>query len=114
MAVKVIERFSLASGLYLNLSKCELMSIHNCSESSLYNIPVKNDIRYLGIWITKSSDTSEKKNIQDNIDKCGKTLNSWLQRDLTLFGRTMLTKIESISRLIYPSYSLAISPKLIK
>lgn len=114
VAVKVIERFSLASGLYLNLSKCELMSIHNCSESSLYNIPVKNDIRYLGIWISKSSDTSEKKNIQDNIDKCGKTLNSWLQRDLTLFGRTMLTKIESISRLIYPSYSLAISPKLIK
>ena len=113
-ALDVIEWFSQATGLFLNLSKRELMSIHNCSEHSLYNIPVKNDIKYLGIWITKSSETSEKKNIQNNIDKCQTTLNNWLQRDLTLFGRTMLTKVESLSRLIYPSYSLAIPPKLIK
>lgn len=43
-----------------------------------------------------------------------KTLNNWLQRDLTLFGRTMLTKVESLSRLIYPAYSLAIPPRIIK
>ncbi len=43
-----------------------------------------------------------------------KTLNTWLQRDLSLFGRTLFTKIESISRLIYPAYSLPISPRLIK
>ena len=31
-----------------------------------------------------------------------------------LFGRTMLTKVESLSRLIYPAYFLAIPPRLIK
>lgn len=43
-----------------------------------------------------------------------KTINHWLQRDLTLFGRTVLTKVEPLSRLIYPPYSLAIPPKIIK
>uniref|UniRef100_A0A8C6K9W5 Reverse transcriptase domain-containing protein n=1 Tax=Nothobranchius furzeri TaxID=105023 RepID=A0A8C6K9W5_NOTFU len=114
LALDTIKIFSDASGLRLNLDKCELMSIHNCSHSSLYDIPVKNEIKYLGIWITKCMADSEEKNIQNTIDKCKKTLNHWLQRDLTLFGRIMLTKVESLSRFIYPAYSLAIPPRIIK
>ena len=98
LALDTIKLFSQASSLHLNLDKCELKSIHSCSDSSLYNIPVKNEIKYLGIWMTKCAEDSEKKNIQNTIDKCKKTLSNWLQRDLTLFGRTMLTKVESLSR----------------
>lgn len=112
-ALEVIEQFSQASGLRLNLSKCELMSIHNCPDSSIYDIPVKA-VKYFGIWISKKADTIIEKNIQNNVDKCSEILNHWLQRDLTLFGRTMLTKIESLSRFIYPAYSLAISQRQIK
>ncbi len=50
------------------------MSIHDCSDSSLYNILVKKDIGYLGILINKCSDTSEKKNIQNTVDKCKKNI----------------------------------------
>ena len=42
LALDTIKRFSQASGLHLNLDKCELMSIHSCSHSSLYNIPVEH------------------------------------------------------------------------
>lgn len=41
-------------------------------------------------------------------------LNNWLQRDLTIFGRTLLTKMETLSRFIYPAYSLSIPSKIIK
>jgi len=48
------------------------------------------------------------------IAECKTKLNAWLQRDLTIFGRTYLTKMESLSRLIYPSYSMAIPNRFIK
>ena len=52
------------------------MSIHNFPESSICNIPVKAEVKYLGIWISKESDTSIKKNIQNNVDKRRRTLNN--------------------------------------
>lgn len=76
LGIQTIELFSKASGLCLNLDKCELMSIHNCSYPSSYNIPVKTETRYLGMWITKNSSSSEKHNVQNNIDKCKKILNN--------------------------------------
>ena len=33
-------------------------------------------------------------------------MNMWLQRDLSIFGRILLTKAEGISRLVYPALSL--------
>lgn len=52
-ALNVIARFSEASGLHLNLSKCELMAIHDHPSVSLYVIPVKENVKYLGINISK-------------------------------------------------------------
>ncbi len=48
-----MSHFSKASGLQLNLKKCELMALHNHAESHLFNIPLKTEIKYLGIVITK-------------------------------------------------------------
>ncbi len=33
-------------------------------------------------------------------------LNSWLQRDLSLYGRVLLSKAEGLSHFVYPSLSL--------
>ena len=38
----------------------------------------------------------------------------WAHRDLSLFGRIFLTKMESISRFIYPAYSMAIPKSALK
>jgi len=41
------------------------------------------------------------------IKKTKNILNNWLQRDLTLFGRVLLSKAEGLSRFVYPALSLS-------
>ncbi len=43
-ALDEINEFSEASGLCLNINKCELMSIKECSKSSICDIPIKNEV----------------------------------------------------------------------
>lgn len=52
-AVNVINTFSSASGLYLNISKCELMAVKDCDLIDICNISVKDSVTYLGIIIVK-------------------------------------------------------------
>lgn len=47
VAIKGIEMFSKASGLCLNITKCELMPIKQCEELVINSIPVKREIKYL-------------------------------------------------------------------
>lgn len=114
LVLKKIDKFSKASGLHLNLKKCELIAIHDHPLIDLYEIPVKNQVKYLGVVITKDLKTREELNIETEIKKSKSILNSWLQRDLSIFGRILLTKVEALSRITYPAFSLAIPDKLIK
>ncbi len=90
------------------------MAIHDHPNISFNNISVKNEIKYLGIWLSKRTDNLEHLNVDTNLEKCRLIMNNWLQRDITIFGRILLMKIESLSRLIYPCFSLAVSVKKIK
>lgn len=87
LALKLIDSFSRASGLHLNINKCELMSVKSC------NVPVKDQVTHLGIIIYKDQKTRCKLNflqlLNPLITKTLKKLNSWLQRDLSLRGRTI-------------------------
>lgn len=89
----------------------ELMTIHELPLTSLYNVSIKKEVKYLGITISKDVERTE---IEKKIEKCKLVMNSWLQRDITIFGRILLSKIESLSRLIYPGFSLPISSRKIK
>ena len=53
-ALTLVEQFSSASGLKLNISKCEILPLHECDDNVMKNIPVKHTIKYLGIHITKN------------------------------------------------------------
>lgn len=105
VALDVLQSFSKASGLNLNLNKCELLPIKNCSLSSIQNITVKNRVTYLGIHITKDECRCST-NLNPIITNTQKNLNCWLQRDLSLKGRPLLTKAEGLSRLTYAAQSL--------
>ncbi len=54
VAVETLEPFSKASGLRLNINKCELLPVGNCLESLICNIPVRESVNYLGIKIIKN------------------------------------------------------------
>lgn len=109
-AVNIIEQFSKASGLCLNLHKCELLAIKTCNHTSLHGIPVKEAVTYLGVVITKDENERSKLNFEPTIEKAKKRFNQWLQRDLSLNGRILLTKTEGISRLIYSAMVLHVDP----
>ena len=106
IAVSTIESFSNASGLSLNLNKCELLPVNNCTVTSIFNIPVRNTVTYLGIQITKDRSSRCSLNFNPIIEKTQKVLNHWLQRDLSLRGRALLTKAEGLSCLAYAAQSL--------
>ncbi len=108
-AIQIVRNFSCASGLKLNMSKCEIMSLHKCDDSLFEGIPVKDTIKYLGILLTKNLVDRQQLNFSSRIKKTQNILNLWLQRDLTLYGRVLLSKAEGLSRLVYPSLSLYVN-----
>lgn len=46
-AIFLIDIFSAASGLKLNKSKCEILCLFQTGDKTLYNMPVKNSVKYL-------------------------------------------------------------------
>lgn len=103
---ELVEKFSYASGLRLNRSKCELLPLHCCSDSAIDNIPVKQNVKYLGIHVCKNIIVRQNLNFSNRIQKTKSIFNCWLQRDLSVLGRVLLSKAEGLSRFVYPSLSL--------
>lgn len=89
--------FSKASGLYLNVNKCELLAVKDSVTRSISNIPVKDTVTYLGISINKDQRTRGTFNFTSVIEKVKRKFNQWLLRDLSLKGGTLITKAEGIS-----------------
>uniref|UniRef100_A0A3P9M210 Reverse transcriptase domain-containing protein n=1 Tax=Oryzias latipes TaxID=8090 RepID=A0A3P9M210_ORYLA len=112
--LQVIETFSKASGLYLNLKKCELFPLKQCALTSINSILVKDKVTYLGLQITKDQKQRELMNYNPMIAKAQNRFNRWLQRDLSLKGRALLAKAEGISRLVYIASSLSLDSKTAK
>lgn len=70
--------------------------------------------KYFGIYLNKDIKIRESKNLKDKIDAMSKTLNHWLTRHIAIFGRNLLSESEGVSKMIYPAYSLYITPHSIK
>ena len=81
---------------------------------SICNIAIETQVKYLGIVINRNKGLRERENVRKNVGKCKTILNSWLQTDITVFGRVLLSKMESLSRAIYPAFSQEISDTMIK
>uniref|UniRef100_A0A3Q3AHM4 Reverse transcriptase domain-containing protein n=1 Tax=Kryptolebias marmoratus TaxID=37003 RepID=A0A3Q3AHM4_KRYMA len=112
IAIQTIDLFSSASGLCLNLKKCELFPIKDCNDSLIYNIPIKNKLTYLGITVMRNQKDRCFENFNIIIEKSKKKLNQWLQRDLSLKGRILLTKAEGLSRLTYAAIPLSVNKQI--
>ena len=104
--IQLINEFSKASGLHLNIGKCEILSLFDTDDEYICNIPLKKSVKYLGIDVTKDMLTRQQLNFPPRLKKTKTIMNMWLQRDLSIFGRILLTKAEGISRLVYPALSL--------
>lgn len=67
--------------------------LHDQPALLVFKMAVKNQVNYLGVVITKSiKGEGECK----YVDECKTILNSQLQRDNTIFGKVLLSKMESL------------------
>jgi len=73
---------------------------------------VKEKNCYLGVLITKDQKERCNLNYHPLVDKTQKRFQQWLQKDLSLRDRVLLTKAEALSRLIYVAQSVHLDPKL--
>ncbi len=69
LALNIINDFSKFSGFNLNLSKCEILQLKNNNLCTVCNIPLKNMVNYLGIKISKTTDTMVNLNFIPVIEK---------------------------------------------
>lgn len=65
---KAIELVSSASGLKLIISKCELLPLHDCEDTSIENVSVKNLVKYLGIYLTRNLLARQHLNFNERIN----------------------------------------------
>lgn len=114
VALNSVSIFSKASGLTLNVKKCELLPIHSSTDSIISSIEVKTEVKYLGIVLSKNAIRREDVNFSNRLVDMKKSLSRWLTRDLTIFGRVTLSKSEGISKVIYPCQSLYVSSDNVK
>ena len=114
VALDSVSIFSKASGLTLNIKKCELLPIHSSTDSIISSIEVKAEVKYLGIVLPTYTIRREDVNFSNRLTDMKKSLSRWLTRDLTIFGRVTLSKSEGISKVIYPCHSLYVSSGNVK
>lgn len=80
----------------------------------MFNLPVKKCVKYLGIHICKDHKERQQLNFSSKLKKSKTILNLWLQRDISILGRILLTKVEGISRFVYPALSLNVHDSICK
>lgn len=66
LAIQNTEVFSGASGLFLNIPNCELLSIHRNAQNVIYDITVKTVVEYLGVYVTKDQNERDLLNWPTN------------------------------------------------
>ena len=106
-----MDTFGGVSGLKLNPSKTKALwlgSLRNCKDNpSNFKWP-KEPIRILGTFVSYDEKQNEEKNFGQKMQKLDTILDIWNARNLTLFGRCLITKSLGISQLVHSISTLAI------
>lgn len=105
-AICSINNFSKISGLNLNVNKCEIFPLKSVNMEKIEGIPVKEVVTYLGIKLCKDESLRASLNFDPILTSTKRKFNSWLQRDLSIYGRVLLSKSEGLSRSAYISQAL--------
>ena len=108
-AIAVLDNFGDISGLKLNPSKTKALWLgswrHRKDKPFGFQWPEK-PIRVLGTFISYNEKENEKSNFMLTLQKLKTILDIWNCRNLTLFGRCLITKSLGISQLVHTISSL--------
>ena len=115
-ALTILESFGEVSGLKLNIDKTKAMwlgKLVNNKEKPLDLKWVKNPTRTLGIYVSYDSQANDKLNFETKIQKFQTKLDIWRSRDLTLFGKVLISKTLGISSLVYSMSNIDVPKEVI-
>ena len=116
-AIAVLNDFGDLSGLRLNPSKTKALWLgpwrHRKEKPFGFKWP-ERPIRALGIFISYDTKQNDLYNFKTKIQKIETVHDIWQSRNLTLFGRCLITKSLALSQLIHPFSILDIPKDYIK
>ena len=100
-----IMQFSKISGLEINKSKseCLLLSfeVERGEGEHFFGIPIVENLKILGHFHGKNELICNYQNFYSKLEKIKRILNVWKQRNLTLFGKSILISSLSTSLFIF-------------
>lgn len=113
-ALQVMEKFSGASGLCLNVSKSKVMWLGPMKDCNLAigGIAACDKVKILGLWFS-----AKEPCIVDNVEpvcrKIEAVINVWSQRTLTIKGRVTISKSLLAAQLVYASSCIRIPQRFL-
>ena len=116
-SMSVLGKFGDISGLKLNRKKTKALWIGSLKNNKTKPLEINvsaNPKKVLGTYISHDCDKNNNLNFFLKIQKMETKLNIWLCRDLTLMGRTLLSKTLGISKLVYTASMLTVPQEVIK
>jgi len=113
-----IERFGEASGLRINLDKCELMLFGEWESEATLAPEIKrvDMIKFTGVYLGKAElqEQIDAQNFDPVITKLERTLLAWKTRQLSLVGRITIVKTLGLSQIQYLANSTVVPPGVVK
>ena len=110
-AINIFQSFATISGLEVNQQKTEAMWLgrNKHSEHKYYDLKWVKQIKILGIYFR--SDTSalcNEENWNKKIENMRRIMKQWSRRNLSIYGKILITKTLLISQFIYIMQSIGI------
>ena len=113
-AIKLLDDFSLVSGLNLNKSKSSIVDLNGSHVSGNVEGISLNDsnVKILGVYFGNNHDTNH--NWASKITKIENVIRQWKARHLTLFGKIIIIKSFLVSQIIYNAQMILMPQNVIK
>ena len=110
----MLDDFGICSGLKLNRSKLEAISIGSPSTNLNINFDLCNSIKILGIFFSYNAKEALRLNFESILESLKKKLNLWKWRNLTILGRIQIVKSFAISKCLYRASQISFPKEIIK
>ncbi len=117
----ILNKFSAISGLRINIEKTKIMRIGALRETNFillpeYNVEWTSDsLNMLGVVIANDRSKLTELNYEPKLKKIENTIAVWKQRNLTIYGKTIIIKSFLLSQIVYlmsvlpsPSYDYVV------
>ncbi len=116
-ALKLLNKFSLCSGLIINIEKTKAKYLGKPITADHYPDGlswIKTLLETLGIYISNNHEDNLNYNYKPKFAKLQNLLNTWKQRKLSIKGKTTIIKTLALSPLIYTSSMIETPPEALK